>query len=137
MHGAGRERWRRRAAHELGIYGVAGGRIPGHRSPRGRRDRGFRLVRLTNIETRRKIAQRAIGSGSPFFAASIAPSIRASRIVLGRNAGGAAGPTVASGCGGKAAAAVPVRQLRRRTDRRGPNWGGPPDPRLGRTRKGE
>src|ERR1700738_903520 len=117
MHRAGREMWRRRAVDELGIYGVAGERIPGHRIARGRRDRrGFRLLRLANIETRRKIARPAIGSGSAFFAASVPTSTRASRNVLGRSAGGAAGPTATSGCGGEAATAVAIRHLRRRTD---------------------
>src|SRR4029077_14558415 len=103
MHRAGRERGRKHAADELGIYGVAGEGIPAHRIAGGRRDRrGFRLVRLAHIETRSKIARRAIGSGSTFFVASIPTPIRATRNVPGSSAGGAAGPTVAPGCGGKA-----------------------------------
>ena len=138
MHRAGREMWRRHAADELGIYGVAGERIPGHRIARGRCDRrGFRLVRLANIETRRKIARRGIGSGSAFFVASIPTPILASRNVLGRSAGGAAGSTVTSGCGGKAAAAVPIRQVRRRADRRAHIERDHPSAPMGRTRSGK
>src|SRR6202011_2466896 len=130
--------WRRHAADELGIYGVAWERIPSHRIARGRRDRsGFRLVRLANIETRRKMARRAIGSGSTFFVVSIPTPIRASRDALGRRAGSAAGPTVTSGCGGKAAAAVPIRQVRRRSDRRAPNERDHTSPPPGRNPRGE